>query len=174
MDNLLYNGVILDITERKMVEEEKNRLQSQLNHAQKMEGIGTLAGGIAHDFNNILGAILGYAEMVREDSPEGSLAARDLDQVLAAAHRAKELVKQILAFSRQTETEKIPLQPDNSQRSDQVARASIPTTIAIEQDINIQCDLILADPTAIHQTLMTSVQMPSMLWKPMEVPCPFR
>ncbi len=147
--------IFSDITDQKKAETEREYLQSQLIHAQKMEAIGTLAGGIAHDFNNILGAILGYAEMVREDSPEGSLAARDLDQVLIAGHRAKELVKQILAFSRQTETERIPLQlAIIVKEAIKLLRASIPTTIAIEQDLDMQCDLILADPTQVHQILM--------------------
>ena len=147
--------IFVDITDQKKAEAEKEYLQSQLIHAQKMEAIGTLAGGIAHDFNNILGAMLGYAEMVREDSPEGSLAAKDLDQVLTAGHRAKELVKQILAFSRQTETVKILLQPAVIvKEAIKLLRASIPTTIAIEQDIETQTGLILADPTQIHQILM--------------------
>ncbi len=92
-------------------DKERKSLQAQLQQAQKMESIGALAGGIAHDFNNILGAIIGCAEMVQEDSPEGSAIASDIDQVVKASHRAKELVKQILAFSRQVDTERIPLQP---------------------------------------------------------------
>ena len=100
-----YIGHCLDITTHKRAEEEKKHLQVQLQQAQKMEAIGTLAGGIAHDFNNILGAILGYAEMAQEDCPPGSHDGQDLDQVIKAGHRAKDLVKQILAFSRQAETE---------------------------------------------------------------------
>ena len=103
--------IFADITDRKKAEEEKKKMEDQLRHAQKMEAIGTLAGGIAHDFNNILGAILGYAEMAREDCPPESITADDLDQVILAAIRAKDLVKQILTFSRQTETERIPIEP---------------------------------------------------------------
>jgi PAS domain S-box-containing protein len=147
--------VLTDITERKTADREREFLQSQLIQAQKMEAIGTLAGGIAHDFNNILGAILGYAEMVREDCSPGSLAARDLDQILAAGNRAKDLVKQILAFSRQTETKKINIQPALIVKETiKLLRASIPTTIAINQDIDMESDHILADPTQIHQILM--------------------
>ncbi len=147
--------ILNDTTERKRAEKEKEILQSQLAQAQKMEAIGTLAGGIAHDFNNILGAMLGYTEMVREDSPEGSLAASDLDQVLAAGDRAKELVEQILAFSRQTETKKIAIQPAILvKEAIKLLRASIPTTISIKQDIDMDCDFILAEPTKIHQILM--------------------
>jgi PAS domain S-box-containing protein len=147
--------VLADITERKTADREREFLQSQLIQAQKMEAIGTLAGGIAHDFNNILGAMLGYTEMVREDCLPGSLAARDLDQILAAGNRAKDLVKQILAFSRQTETKKINIQPALIVKETiKLLRASIPTTIAINQDIDTESDHILADPTQIHQILM--------------------
>ncbi len=147
--------ILNDITERKKAEKEKETLQSQLLQAQKMEAIGTLAGGIAHDFNNILGAMLGYTEMVRESSSEGSLAARDLDQVLAAGNRAKDLVEQILAFSRQTKTKMISIQPAILVKETiKLLRASIPTTISIKQDIDMHCAPILADPTKIHQILM--------------------
>ena len=144
-----------DITELKLAEREKEILQAQLMQAQKMEAIGTLAGGIAHDFNNILGAILGYAEMAREDCPLDSVIAGDLDQVVKAGHRAKDLVKQILAFSRQTETEKGPLQPAIMvKEAVKLLRSLLPTTIDIRQDIDADAGLIFADPTQIHQILM--------------------
>ena len=144
-----------DITERKQAEEEHRKLTLQLYQAQKMEAIGTLAGGIAHDFNNILGAILGYAELVRDDCPAGSNAAHDVDQVLKAGTRAKELVKQILAFSRQSEGERIPLQPAAIiVEAVKMLRATLPTTISIEQDIDPAAGVILANPTQIHQILM--------------------
>lgn len=91
--------VVRDITERKQIEEERKNMQAQLQQAQKMEVIGTLAGGIAHDFNNILGAIFGYAEMAYEDSLQGPVNPSDLNQVVQAGYRAKNLVKQILAFT---------------------------------------------------------------------------
>lgn len=148
-------GIIQDITERKRAEEDRERLHAQLTQAQKMEAIGTLAGGIAHDFNNILGAILGYAEMAREDCLSGSVNSADLDQVIQAGQRAKDLVKQILAFSRQAEEQKIPLQAAQIvKESIKLLRSSLPTTIAIQQDIDPQTDLILADPTQLHQIVM--------------------
>jgi PAS domain S-box-containing protein len=154
-DRQYFTGIGVDITERKRVEEEKNNLQAQLIQAQKMEAIGTLAGGIAHDFNNILGAILGYAELAREDCPPGSVAASDLEQVLLAGKRAKDLVRQILAFSRQTETEMIPLQPGIIVKETmKLLRSSLPTTIDIQQDIDSETGFIFADPTQIHQILM--------------------
>ncbi len=147
--------IFSDITERKRAEEEKKLLQTQLQQAQKMEAIGTLAGGIAHDFNNILGAILGYAEMAREDSAAGSVTAGDLDQVIKAGNRAKDLVKQILAFSRQTKAEQIPLQPAAIvKESIKLLRSSLPTTIVIQQDIDPDLNMVVADPTHIHQILM--------------------
>jgi len=144
-----------DITEGKRAEVEKAKMQTQLQQAQKMEAIGTLAGGIAHDFNNILSAILGYAEMAQEDSPAGSILKRDIDQVVKASHRAKDLVKQILAFSRQTETELIPIQPAMIVReAAKMLRSSLPSTIDIQQNIDVNSGPILADPTQIHQIVM--------------------
>jgi len=148
-------GINSDITEQIQAEEEMRILATHLQQAQKMEAIGTLAGGIAHDFNNILGAILGYAEMAYEDSQTGSVKPSDLNQVVQAGHRAKDLVKQILAFSRQADSEKIPLRPTVLvKESIKLLRSSIPTTIDIQQDIDSQTDLILADPTHIHQIMM--------------------
>ncbi len=144
-----------DITERKQVEEERKKMQAQLQQALKMEAIGTLAGGIAHDFNNILGAILGYTEMAYEDSLSDSVNPDDLNQILLASLRAKELVKQILAFSRQTVTEERVLQPAIIVRETiEMLRASLPTTIDIQKNIDPDnVGLVLADPTQIHQII---------------------
>ena len=153
--NRLFLAVIFDISERKRSEEEKIKLQAQLNQAQKMEAIGVLAGGIAHDFNNILGVILGYAEMAREDVSPGSQYTKDLDKVLASAHRAKDLVKQILAFSRQSVVDRIPIKIQPMvKESLKMLRASIPTTITIKESIYPQGGVVLADPTQIHQIVM--------------------
>jgi len=148
-------GSEIDITERKKAEADREKLQAQLQQAQKMEAIGTLAGGIAHDFNNILGAILGYAEMAQEDSPAGSILRQDIDQIVKAGHRARELVKQILAFSRQAETERILLQPAIIvKEAIQMLRSSLPSTIDIKPNIDMDAGLILASPTQIHQIVM--------------------
>jgi nitrogen-specific signal transduction histidine kinase/ActR/RegA family two-component response regulator len=148
-------GVSVDITEHRRDEEEKRRLTAQLHQAQKLEAIGTLAGGIAHDFNNILGAIIGYAEMLRDDSPAGSPAYNDSDQVLKAGMRAKELVRQILAFSRQSSFEKVALQPGPIvEEAVKLLRASLPATIVIVEDIENDCGPVLADPTHLHQIVM--------------------
>jgi len=130
-------------------------LDKKLQQAQKMETIGTLAGGIAHDFNNILGAIIGYAEMARDDSPKGSSVVNDLDKVLEASDRAAGLVKQILAFSRQDKIEYVPIQPASIvKKSIEMLHSTLPTTIDITQDIDSETGLIFADPTQIHQILM--------------------
>jgi signal transduction histidine kinase/ActR/RegA family two-component response regulator len=140
-----------------LIQEQKRRtrLEEGLVQAQKMEAMGTLAGGIAHDFNNILGAILGYAEMARDDSSPGSQMEKDLDQIILAAERAKDLVKQILAFSRQTETDRVPLRPAAIlKETAKLLRSSLPTTIEVRQDIDEDTGLILADPTQVHQIIM--------------------
>ncbi len=134
---------------------EQLSLEKQLRQTQKMEAIGTLAGGIAHDFNNILAAILGYAEMAREDCPPDSTIADDLDKVLTAGHRARDLVQQILAFSRQTDTERILFSPEAIvKEAIKILRPSIPTTIDIRQDIEPDIGSIHADPTQFNQILM--------------------
>jgi len=148
-------SVTRDVTSLKKAEEDKLILERQLQQAQKMEAIGTLAGGIAHDFNNILGAILGYAEMVQEDSPAGSSMRKDIDQVVKASIRAKDLVKQILAFSRQAESDRIPLQPAIIiKEALKLLRASLPTTIAIQHDIDQEAGPLFADPTQLHQIIV--------------------
>jgi signal transduction histidine kinase/ActR/RegA family two-component response regulator len=144
-----------EIAERRLAEEQRQQLETQLQQAHKMEAIGTLAGGIAHDFNNILGVILGNAEMARGDAGAGTNLADDLDEVIKACHRARELVKQILAFSRQADSERIALQPAKIVREAmRMLRSSIPSTIDIHQDIDSSTESIMADPTHIHQILM--------------------
>ncbi len=152
-DHLIGFGI--DITARKQAEQEKIKLESQLQQAQKMEAIGTLAGGIAHDFNNILAAILGYAEMAKDECQPESIVARDLEKVLEGGNRAKGLVQQILSFSRNNETDSILLQPVSLlKEAIKMLRPTLPATIEINQDIASTTGLILADPTQIHQIIM--------------------
>jgi PAS domain S-box-containing protein len=144
-----------DITEQKRVEAEQEQLRSQLTQAQKMEAIGTLAGGIAHDFNNILGIILGNAELAMDDVPEWNPAQQNLDEVKKACLRAKELVKQILSFSRKSETEQKTLKfAPLVTESINLLRASIPTSIEIRQHIASGLHKIFGDPTQIHQIMI--------------------
>ncbi|MGD9241283.1 MAG: PAS domain S-box protein [Desulfobacterales bacterium] len=144
-----------DISELKSAQEEREQLKTQLIQAQKMEAIGTLAGGIAHDFNNILGAIIGYAEMALYDTQKDSMEHYNIDQVLKAGHRAKDLVKQILAFSRKSEQDKSVISSTPIIKEVlKLLRASLPTTIEIKQNIEANVDPIFADPTQIHQVIM--------------------
>jgi PAS domain S-box-containing protein len=137
-----------DITDRK-------RLEEQVRQSQKMEAIGTLAGGIAHDFNNILGAIIGYTELSKDLSEGNSDLERNLSQVLKAADRAKNLVQQILAFSRKSESELKSLQLHLVVKEAlNLLRSSIPTTIDIKTDIAAANDVAIADATQVHQIVM--------------------
>ena len=153
MNQKILFSIVYDITEIKQAEKENERLQNQLQQAQKMESVGTLAGGIAHEFNNILGGILGYTEIAKEDASEDSSVRESLDQIFNLSIRARDVVKQILSFSRKGKKDLKPLHPHLIiEESLKVLRASIPTTIEIRQNINEQSGMILADHTQIHQT----------------------
>jgi PAS domain S-box-containing protein len=145
----------IDITEKKQSEEEKRKLEKRLQQAQKMESLGTLAGGIAHDFNNILAPLLGFAELLKAELPPDSPLQEYVDGILGGAFRSREMVKQILAFSRQAEKEVIPmkLQPVIKEVI-HLLRSSIPSTIRIDYDISRDCGIVMADPTQIHQIIM--------------------
>jgi len=137
-----------DITSQK-------NLEIQLQQAHKMESIGTLAGGIAHDFNNILGIIVGNTELAIDDFPEWNPARHNLEEIRIASFRARDVVRQLLSFARKTKLEK---KPTNIipivKESLQLLRSSIPTSIEIRQNIPIDMDTILADPTQINQILI--------------------
>ena len=132
----------------------QKKLETQLKQAQKMEAIGTLAGGIAHDFNNILSSVIGYTELALDNEKRGSFQYQNLQEVLSAGHRAKDLVKQILTFSRQVDQKQKPIQVKPLVKEAlRMLRASIPSTVEIEQ--HVQSDaLVMGDPTQIHQILM--------------------
>jgi PAS domain S-box-containing protein len=151
-----------DVTKRKESEEELKRaqransaLEEQLRQTQKLESLGTLAGGIAHDFNNILGAIMAYTELARMDTEGRTDVHRHLQQVLKACNRAKDLVQQILAFSRQQKKQRIPvrLQPIVEEVFE-LLRSTLPKTLEMKAAISSDTCLVLADPTQIHQVLV--------------------
>ena len=143
------------IVVQKQNEREKARLEDQLLQLQKMETIGTLAGGIAHDFNNILTPILGYTEMAMEELSEESTLRYDIEQINNAATRGKDLVQQILTFSRQVDFDKKPLRLDNVIREIlKLVRASFPSNIEIKQELNENCGTVMADATQMHQIIM--------------------
>jgi nitrogen-specific signal transduction histidine kinase/CheY-like chemotaxis protein len=130
-------------------------LESRLMQAQKLEAIGTLAAGIAHDFNNILAAIVGYAELINWEVRRGSKAERNLQELLKASGRAKDLVQQILTFSRESRQERKPLEiKPVVKESLKLLRASLPSSIEIREEIENDIGKIEADPTQIHQVLM--------------------
>ncbi len=144
-----------DITDRKKAEEEKLRLEDQLQQAQKMETVGTLAGGIAHDFNNILSVIIGYTELILMNGNVDSEVKQNLKEIFNASKHARDMVKQILAFSRQSKHERKPIQARHIVKEAlKMLRASLPATIKIQQKIEKNTGVIEADPTQFHQVLM--------------------
>jgi len=131
------------------------KLEAQLQQAQKMEAIGTLAGGIAHDFNNILSAINGFTELAYLNVKKGSTTKKYLADALEGSRRAKDLVKQILAFSRQSETEKKPIDVvPIVKEALKFMRSSLPSTIEINKQIAAKHGIILGDPVQVHQILI--------------------
>jgi PAS domain S-box-containing protein len=152
---LLYS-IVHDITARKKAEEEKAVLEAQLFHAQKMESIGTLSGGIAHDFNNLLGIILGNAELAMDDMPEWHPAKGYLNEIRTASLRARDVVKQLLSFSRKTDSKKRPVKLVRIvEDALKFLRSSIPASVEIHRNIpNDTDDTIFADSTHIYQVMI--------------------
>ncbi|MGD9366699.1 MAG: ATP-binding protein [Desulfobacteraceae bacterium] len=143
-----------ELIQRQTLESERTEMILQLQQAQKMEAIGTLAGGIAHDFNNILSAVVGFTELSLFDVPKDSTLASNLKQVLSAAQRAKALIGQILTFSRQTTPEIRPVQMEMIiQEALKLLRASLPPSVEIKQDLQSHA-YVMADPTQLHQVVM--------------------
>ncbi len=154
---LLYS-IVFDSTEKIRNQKERESLESQLRRMQKVEAIGVLAGGIAHDFNNMLTPILGYAEMGMDANPPESWTHDCLRQINKAGQRAKELVGQILTFSRQSDIEVKPVQVQTVLRElIKLSRSLLPSTIEIKEQIDRRCKPVLANPTQLHQIGMNLV-----------------
>jgi len=150
--------VMNDITDRIAVETQRMQLEKQLQQAQKMEAVGALAGGIAHDFNNILSPLIGFTELLKEDIPEASPLNESVDEILKASFRARDLVRQILSFSRQMDQEVMPIKLHPIVKETLLlSKAIIPTTITICNDIDRTCPAVLADATQIHQLVMNLI-----------------
>lgn len=144
-----------DTTEATRLKNEQLRLQDQLSQSRKMEAIGTLAGGIAHDFNNILYPIIGYTEMAIADLPKGSPIRSNLKSVFKGALRAKELIRQILTFSRKKSLSKKPLEVQPViKEALKLLRSSIPTNIVIHNEIDESARPIMGDPTQVYEIIM--------------------
>jgi PAS domain S-box-containing protein len=147
--------VAVDITKTRELEAERRKAEAQVLRTQKMEAIGTLAGGIAHDFNNILGIIIGNTELGMLEISESAPIHHNLSEIHRASLRARDLVKQILTFSRQSEQDMIPLRLSPIVKEVlKMLRSTLPATIEIRQVIDPSSDSVVADPTQIHQILM--------------------
>ena len=148
-------GFMVDVTERRLAEEELRRLESRLRQAEKMEAIGRLAGGIAHDFNNVLGGILAYGEMLFEDAPEGSPRRRYAQNVLAAATRGRGLVEQILAYSRSQRGQRVPVDIALVVAETlEMVRGSLPANIRLDSSAPELPLVVIGDLTQLHQVVM--------------------
>ena len=147
--------IATDITKIKQLEEERLKTEAQLRQSQKLEAVGTLAGGIAHDFNNILSAIIGFTELTLMELEEDSPLRQNLDHVYQAGTRARDMVKQILAFSRQSDSERKPISViPIVKEALKMLRASLPATIDIRTALDQTVGIIEADATQLHQVLM--------------------
>ncbi len=151
----LLVGLGIDITPRIVERKEKSRLESRLRKAQNMEAVGTLAGGIAHDFNNVLAVITGFTELAISDASEDTIQKENLEEVLSASKRAKNLVQQILTFSRQEERERGPLEIQRIVKGTlKHVRTSLPDTIRMHQRLEAESAIVTGNAVEIHQMLM--------------------
>jgi|SaaInlV_200m_DNA_3_1039701.scaffolds.fasta_scaffold00984_1 PAS domain S-box-containing protein len=167
LDILQYVSTeIATVIRRKQEEKDRAILEAQLRRSQKLETIGTLAGGIAHDFNNILTPILGFTQMAMIKMDPDETLYKDLEQILNGANRARDLVDQILLFSKQDERERYPIELQFLIiEAMKLLRPTIPTTIEITQDIDNSCGNVIADATQIHQVI---VNLCTNAWQAME------
>lgn len=149
------SGIVVDLSEWRKAAAEKEELENQIRQMQKMEAVGTLAGGIAHDFNNILTGIIGFAELAEEDLPAESKSKSHLERVLRALERGKDLVRQILTFSRKTDLQRQPVSvSDVLVETGKLLRASIPSTIDLQIQTKAENDTVLAAPAELQQIFM--------------------
>jgi PAS domain S-box-containing protein len=144
-----------DVTKQREAEQRNRLLEERSRHSQKIESLGVLAGGIAHDFNNLLTPIIGFTELAIDDVGSAGNTRQNLEHVVAAAERARDLVSQILVFSREDVDEVCPVRLGQTVRETiHLLRASLPATIRIEKEFEECPDVVLANPTQLHQIVM--------------------
>src|SRR5258708_5243632 len=150
-----YTTLFRSITEQRQAEEHGRKLEEELRQAQKLQAIGTLAGGIAHDFNNILAAILGNAQLLKLLLPPGDAGQAKVSQILVASNRAKDLVQQILMFSRQRDQEKRVLQLGPLViEAARLIEVNLSPAVRLEVAAARDLPAVLADPTQMHQIVV--------------------
>ena len=148
-------AIYRDMSERRLADAERDKLETRLRQAVKLEAIGTMAGGIAHDFNNILAAILGYGDMAKNATAEGSPLKRYVGNVLAAAHRAKALIDQILTYSRSNRGQRTVVNVNEVvEETLDLLRVSLPEEINLDTALTTRRAVVIADPIQIHQLIM--------------------
>ena len=148
-------GALQDISDRIQADEERKQLQQHLDQARKMEAIGILAGGIAHDFNNILSGMMGFTDLAMHEAKENETLKGYLTQVSSGSLRARDLVRQILTFSRKSDVEKQPIIINPViKESLKFIRASLPASIEIQHDLRLEQGRVFGDATQIYQVLM--------------------
>jgi len=144
-----------DITERKRAQAERERLEQRLRQAEKMEAVGRLAGGVAHDFNNVLAGVFAYGEMLLEETPGDSPLKRYAQNVLTAASRGRELVEQILAYSRSQRGKRVPVDVAKVVvETLELVRGSLPPKIRLEASAQESPQVVIGDATQLHQVVM--------------------
>jgi PAS domain S-box-containing protein len=144
-----------DLTAKKQAESQRAALETQLRESQKMQAVGTMAGGIAHDFNNILSAILGNVELARNDTPRDSLALTSLTEIDKAGRRARDLVRQILTFSRNEAPKRIPMHLDEVlQETVRLVKVTLPPSVELKVNVGARTAAVLADATQVEQALL--------------------
>ncbi|HEX9047759.1 MAG TPA: MASE1 domain-containing protein [Verrucomicrobiae bacterium] len=145
---------VQDITEQKRAEEQQRKLEEQLREAHKMEALGTLAGGTAHEFNNMLGVIIGFSELAKSELERAHPAQASLDEILGASNRAKEIVQQVLTFSRQQNQKREPL-PLASIVTEALksVRKTLPATVQVQMEVAVADPIVLGNSTQIHQVI---------------------
>jgi PAS domain S-box-containing protein len=154
-EGLFVLASVTDISARKRAEEDRRKLEEQLRQAQKMEAVGTLAGGVAHEFNNVLGSIVGFSELIRSATNGLDGVQSDVNEILAAAERGRQIVDRILAFSRRTEPSRRPLALGQFVTdSAKLLRAALPASIEVDVQVRPGSPRIAGDPTSIQQVLM--------------------